>query len=253
MQNQDQFQYFEQITIKFVTFLQRQRENSVLSYKTIQDVVFTFYQMKPDSMPKFFLNLINQIQHLNKIEIENNNRVGIQIGSLEFRTLQDFNLFYNFEDQIVKLIVDLLLCWKQLWLQKMYQYVSYENMIQFSQEIKGKTELVKREFMNFQNQRELPALDTILILRKTLVISLVCMEDINSCIKIAQQIECQVKEQTNSKSQFIILIYNQHYIINKINNKFNCCESKFNMPKFLSYRKNIIGIIQLINQSNLLT
>ncbi|CAD8065705.1 unnamed protein product [Paramecium primaurelia] len=201
MQNQDQFQYFEQITIKFVTFLQRYRENSVLSYKTIQDVVFTFQKVKPDSMPKFFLNLINQIQHLNKIEIENNNRVGIQIGSLEFRTLQDFNLFYNFEDQIVKLIVDLLLCLKQLWLQKMNQYVSYENMIQFSQEIKGKTELVKREFMNFQNQRELPALDTILILRIKLVISLVCMEDINSCIKIAQQIECQVKEQTNSKSQ----------------------------------------------------
>ncbi|CAD8164297.1 unnamed protein product [Paramecium octaurelia] len=201
MQNQNQFQYFEQLTIKFVTFLQRYRENSVLSYKTIQDVVFTFQKVKPDNTPKFFINLVNQIQHLNKIEIENTNRVGIKIGSLEFRTLQDFNLFYNFEEQIVKHIVDLLICMKSMWQQKMNQLISYERMIQYSKEIKGKTNMLKNEFMNFQSQREIPALDSILILRVKLVISLVCMEDINSCLRIAQQIECQVKEQTNSKSQ----------------------------------------------------
>ncbi|CAD8159737.1 unnamed protein product [Paramecium pentaurelia] len=200
LQNPNQFQYFEQLTIKFVTFLQRYRENSVLSYKIIQDVVYTLKKMKQGNMPQFFLNLINQIQHLNKIEIENHNRAGIQIGSLEFRTLQDFNLFYNFEEEIVKKIIELLLCQKQLWLQKMNHSISYDKIIEFSQQIRNKTEILKKEFLNFQSQREIPAIDSILILKIKLVVTLVCMEDINSCLKIAQQIECQIKEQTNSKS-----------------------------------------------------
>ncbi|CAD8077241.1 unnamed protein product [Paramecium sonneborni] len=74
-------------------------------------------------------------------------------------------------------------------------------MIQFSELIRKKTLKVKNEFLNFQAQRELPAIDSILVLRIKLVISIVCMEDINTCLKIAQQIEYLVKEQTNTKSQ----------------------------------------------------
>ncbi|CAD8077962.1 unnamed protein product [Paramecium sonneborni] len=201
VQNPNSLKYFEQLTIKFVTFLQRYRENSVLSYKIIQDVVYTFKKIYQTNMPYFFINLTKQIQHQNKIEIENNNRSGIQIGSLEFRTLQDFNLFYNFEDEIVKSMVDLLECLKTLWFQKMNHLTSYEKMIQFSEQIRKKTQLVKKEFKNFQAQREIPAIDSILILRIKLAVSIVCMEDINTCLKIAQQIEYQVKEQSNSKSQ----------------------------------------------------
>ncbi|CAD8163153.1 unnamed protein product [Paramecium octaurelia] len=210
LQNPNQFQYFEQLTIKFVTFLQRYRENSVLSYKIIQDVVYTFKKMKSDSMPQFFINLTNQIQHLNKIEIENHNRAGIQIGSLEFRTLQDFNLFYNFEDEIVQRMVDLLLCQKQLWSQKMNHSISYDKIIQFSQQIRNKTKILKNEFLKFQSQREIPAIDSIVIQKIKLAVSLVCMEDINSCLRLAQQIECQVREQTSQKGQQ----FNNLYFLN---------------------------------------
>ncbi|CAD8105193.1 unnamed protein product [Paramecium sonneborni] len=205
MQDQNQFSYFEQITIKFVTFLQKYRENSVLSYKIIQDVVYTFKKMNQVNKPLFFQNLTKLIQNLNKTEIENSNRLGIQIELQEFRSLQDFNLFYHYEDKIIKLLLNLLVCNKSLWQQSINQSISDDNIIKFSKQIRVRTEMVKKEFINFQSQRETPAIDSILVLRIKLVVSLICKEDINSCLKIAQQIESLVQEQTNSKSFFNIL------------------------------------------------
>lgn len=58
---------------------------------------------------------------------------------------------------------------------------------------------MKKIIKNFENSKDIPKNDTILILRIKLVSSLVCMEDINVSMKIARHIESYEKELINLK------------------------------------------------------
>ncbi|CAD8154289.1 unnamed protein product [Paramecium octaurelia] len=201
MQNPNLFKSFEQLTIKFVTFLQKYRENQVLSYKIIQDVVYTFQKMNIGSTPYFFLNLAKHIQYQNKFEMQNMNKAGAQISQNEYLTLQEFNLFYRYEQSLVRNLNELLIKQKQLWIEKLRSQIQMDKILACSKEIMKKTLNVKKIIKTFENSKDIQKNDSILTLRIKLVSSLVCMEDINVSMKIARHIESYEKDLINQKQQ----------------------------------------------------
>ncbi|CAD8163158.1 unnamed protein product [Paramecium pentaurelia] len=199
LQNTELFKQFEQLTIKFVTFLQKYRENQVLSYKIIQDVIQTFKKINSDKKPFFFLNLAKHIQYQNKVEMENINKAGSQISQSEYLTLQEFNLFYRYEQSLVSNLNGLLVTQKQLWIEKLRNQIQLEKILSCSNDIMKRTLILKKIIKKFENSKESPKIDTILTLRIKLVSSLVCMEDINLSMKIARHIQSYEKDLINQK------------------------------------------------------
>ncbi|CAD8175508.1 unnamed protein product [Paramecium octaurelia] len=199
MQNPDLFNQFEQLTIKFVTFLQKYRENQVLSYKIIQDVIQTQQKMNSNKTPYFFINLAKHIQYQNKVEMENINKAGVQISQQEYLTLQEFNLFYRYESSLVKNLNGLLMSQKQLWSEKLRNQIQLEKILRCSKDIMKRAVILKKIIKNFENSKESPGMDTILTLRIKLVTSLVCMEDIHLSMKIARHIQSYETDLFNQK------------------------------------------------------
>ncbi|CAD8091111.1 unnamed protein product [Paramecium sonneborni] len=157
--------------------------------------------MNSGSTPYFFLNLAKHIQYKNKIEMENMNKAHSQLSQYEYLTLQEFNIFYRYEQSLVRNLNELLVRQKQLWIEKLRNEIQLEKILSCSEDILKKTLNVKKIIKTFESSKDSPKIDSILNLRIKLVSSLVCMEDINVSIKIARQIENYEKELINQKQQ----------------------------------------------------
>ncbi|CAD8158302.1 unnamed protein product [Paramecium pentaurelia] len=211
MRKQYSMENFEQLTIKFSTFLQKYRENSYLSYKSIQDIVINFNRTQKNNKqyPQFFMSLTKKIQSDTKKELEQLNRSKFMVTKMEFKTLTDLNLFFFYENDLMINIKQQVYYCKEFWI--LYQngtLKDFNALLLQSKKILNQIEKVQQIYRIFQQKREDSEYENILTFRINLLISISCLDDLNTQLKIADKLQAIQKESLfTSKQQFHILKY----------------------------------------------
>ncbi|CAD8154309.1 unnamed protein product [Paramecium octaurelia] len=211
MRKEYSIENFEQLTIKFSTFLQKYRENSYLSYKSIQDIVINFNRSQKNSQqyPQFFISLTKKIQSDTKQELEQINRSNFVITKTEFKTLQDLNLFFCYENDLMTKIRQQVYYCKEFWI--LYQngtLKDFNALLIQSKRILNQIEKVQQIYKIFLQNREDPQYENLLTLRINLLISITCLDDLQTQLKKADRLQVVQRESLySSKQQFHILKY----------------------------------------------
>ncbi|CAD8077223.1 unnamed protein product [Paramecium sonneborni] len=202
---------FEQLTIKFVTFLKKYRSNQYLSFKNIQDVVLSYKQQKNNqtNQIQFFLHLTRKIQFDCKLDIEQQNRNENFLSKNEFKTLIDLNLFLFYEIQVMQNIKIALNLQKDFWTNYINgSFKNYDDLLEQSKKISIQFTIVQQDYNNFISQREDQKYENILLIRLQLLISVVFLDDLNKQMRLSKKLQIlQQEESAQSSQQFHILNY----------------------------------------------
>ncbi|CAD8065677.1 unnamed protein product [Paramecium primaurelia] len=202
---------FEQLTIKFVTFLKKYRSNQYLSFKNIQDVVISYkkQQKNQTNSLQFFIHLTRQIQLNSKLDIEQQNRNQHLLSKNEYKSLNDLNLFLFYEIQIMQNIMMALYLQKELWTCYTNGNIkNYDDLMVQLKKISIQDSIVQKDYNYFNSQREDYKYENILIIRLQLLISMVCLDDLNKQLSLAKKLQLMQQEQlAQSSYQFHILNY----------------------------------------------
>ncbi|CAK78266.1 unnamed protein product (macronuclear) [Paramecium tetraurelia] len=202
---------FEQLTIKFVTFLKKYRSNQYLSFKNIQDVVISYKKQQKNSSSslQFFIHLTRQIQLDSKLDIEQQNRNQHLLSKNEFKSLIDLNLFFFYEIQYMQNIMMALNLQKELWICYINGNIkNYDDFMVQLKKIQFQLSLVQQDINYFISQREDRKYENILIIRLQLLISIVCLDDLNKQLVLAKKLQIMEQKQlAQSSHQFHILNY----------------------------------------------